>query len=64
VEEPPHPLVQLGLGDDLISAGHFDELQPAGPFVVALQRLERRLDVFPGLALQQLEEHLRRQRIG
>ena len=53
-----------GLRDDLISAGHLDELQPARPFVVALQRLERRLDVFLRLALEQLEEHLRRQRIG
>ena len=64
VEQPPHPFVQLGTRDDLIAAGDFDQLQAARPIVVVLQRLERRLDVFLRLALEQLEEHLRRQRIG
>ena len=64
VEQPPHPLVQLRLRDDLISAGHFDQLQPARPLIVALERLEGRFDVFFRLAFEQLEEHLRRKRIG
>ena len=64
VEQAADPLVQLRPGDDLIAARDFDQLETARPIVVLLERLERRLDVFLRLAFEQLEEHLRRQRIG
>ena len=49
---------------DLIAAGDFDELQAAGPLVVLLQLGERRLHVFLRLGVEQLEDRLRRQRLG
>ena len=64
VEQPAHPLVQIGPRDDLIAAGHFHQLQSAGPLVVLLQRGERRLHVFLRLAVEQLAHRLRRERIG
>jgi hypothetical protein len=48
----------------LVAAGHLDQLQPARPIVILLERLERRLDVFLRLVFEQLEKHLWRQRIG
>ena len=44
VEQAPHPLVQVRSRDDLVAAGHFDQLQAARAFVVALQLGERRVD--------------------
>src|SRR5947207_3275102 len=58
VEQPPHPFVQLRLGHNLVAAGHFDELEAARAVVVALQRVQRRLDIFTRLVLEQLEQHL------
>ena len=42
VEQPAHPLVQLGARDDLIAASHFDQLQAGPVLVVGLQRLDGR----------------------
>ncbi len=63
VEQPAHPFVQIGAGDDLIAAGHFHELQSAGPLVVLLQRSQRRLHVFLRLAVEQLAHRFQRERI-
>ena len=64
VEQPAHPLVQVRPRDDLIAAGHLDQLQPARPLVVLLQLGERRLHVFLRLGVEQLVDRLRRQRLG
>src|ERR1700730_12018654 len=37
LKQPPHPLVKIRARDVLVPAGHFDELQAAGPVVVLLQ---------------------------
>ena len=41
VEQAPHPFVQIGARDDLVAAGHLDELQAAGPIVILLELLQR-----------------------
>src|SRR5207247_648827 len=64
VEQLADPLVQLRTRDDLIAAGDLHELQAAGTIVVGADRGERRLDVFPGLAVEQLAQRLERQRLG
>ena len=64
VEQLSHPLVQLGPRRDLVAARHLDDLQPAGPFVVGANRGERRVDVLLRLAVEELVERFRRDRLG
>ena len=64
LEQLPHRLVQVRSRDDLIPAGNLDDLQAARPLVVGSQRRERGIDVLAGLVLEQLVEHLGRQRLG
>ena len=45
MEELSHPLVQLRLRGDLVAAGHFHDLQSAGPIVVGAHGCDRGVDV-------------------
>src|SRR5262249_955525 len=49
---------------DLIAAGNFDELQSAWTFVVALQLIQRGVNVLLRLACEQLVDRFRGQRLG
>ena len=64
VEQAADPLVKLGSGRDLVAAGDLGQMQPAASLVVVLQRLDGGEHVFLGLVAEQLEQHLRRQRLG
>ena len=64
VEQPPHPFVEIRPGDDLIATGHLHQLQPARPLVVQFQLADRGQHVLFRLAVEQLEQPLRRERIG
>ena len=64
VEQPPHPLVQVGTRDDLVAAGDLDELESAGPIVVALQRGDCGLHVFFRFGVEQLVQLPGRERLG
>ena len=56
--------MQLRARHDLVAARDFHELQSRSRFVIGLQCLDRRRHVFLRLVGKELEQHLRRERLG
>src|SRR6266511_3799100 len=63
MKQAPHPFVELGACRDLVTAGHLADVQPAAMVVIASQGIQSRRKVLLRLVGEQLEQHLRRQRL-
>src|SRR5262249_37264645 len=63
VEQLAHPFVQLGFRRDLETPGDLDDLQAVVPVVVRAYRREGGVHVFLRLAVEQLVQRLRRERL-
>jgi hypothetical protein len=64
VEQTAHPFVQFLTRDNLVAAGHFDQLQPPGAFVIPFQLGERRVHVFFRFRHKELVDGLAGERLG